>query len=203
MTKDIKDKIHLIEKDIVSWEKPLREGYMETGAGYNGKTELIRSLGMDVVSETISDYIVYATAVKYNSTIIRLGEERLLYGPSDKIEGTPENLILFSGNIAIYFAEQAVDANLKAFDLESAGRIWIAKNPTEALESHHGLYHLIFGNEITEEGKIKRIQDILNGHEQLREERESAQANRESESWEDGLNQGKSGFHDSTGLRRK
>ena len=183
-------KIFLSEGDVLPWEKPLKPGHIRSPmfSYYNGQTDLLESLGMDVVNEKLLNYNVQATSGKYLAKIIRLGE-KTYRDPSSKVEETPENLILFNGNIAIYSFGQIYGTELEGFDLKSTGRIWLARAPTDLLKSDKGLYHIVFGDEITEKGKAERIKAILNGHEQIKRDRESARFKREHESWRSGKNQ--------------
>jgi len=181
-------KIFLYEKDIILWEKPLKPGYFKSGINYNAQTNLLESLGMDTLNKSLLGYSVQATAAKYLARVIRLGKN-IYRNPSSKVEGTPKDLILFGGNIVIYLSGKIPGTTLEGFDLESIGDIWIAKTPTDILRSNDGLYNLIFGDETTEEGKVKRIKAILNGHEQIKRDRESARFKREHESWRSGKNQ--------------
>ncbi|MCK5625096.1 hypothetical protein KAI04_04605 [Candidatus Pacearchaeota archaeon] len=193
-------KIFLVENNLFNWEKPLKPGYMRSGMAYNAKTELLESLGMDIVNENIKGYNIQATAAKYLAKVIRLGKDKYR-DPSDEIKGTPEDLILFNGNIAIYLAGEIPGTKLKGFDLENTGRIWLATTPTDILKSDKGLHNLILGNELTEEGKVERIKAILRGYEQMESEEEIKQSNREHQAWKSGVSQANEGHFGTFGRR--
>ena len=183
-----KPKIFLSEGNVLPWEKPLGPGYTRGFMAYNGQTDLLESMEMDFVNESFPGYNVQATAAKYLARIIRLGKN-IYRNSSDEVEGTPEDLILFNGNIAIYLAGKIPGTELEGFDLESTGKVWLARTPTDLLRSNRGLYHLVFGDETTEEGKVERIKAILNGHEQIKRDKESIRLKRKHEAWKDGKNQ--------------
>jgi hypothetical protein len=183
-----KPKIFLSEGDVLPWEKPLKSGYFRGLLAFNGETKLLESLGMDVVNEELSDYYIQATAAKYLASVIRVGENKYR-DINSKIEGIPENLIIFNGSVVIYSSGKILGTELQGFDLESTGKIWLAREPTDVLKSDKGLYSLVFGNEKTEKGKIERIEAILNGHEQIKRDKESERIGREHASWKSGKNQ--------------
>jgi len=161
--------IYLVENDLFDWERPSKPGWMNFGLfKYNAKTEPSRSLGLDVVNEVVDGYHVVASAAKYLANVIRLNKDKN-HGYRDSgedVEGKSQELVVFNGNISIYSTGQIPGTELQGHDLDEAGKIWLARPPTELFRSPEGLYEVIFGEDNM--GKISRIEAILRGINQLK-----------------------------------
>ncbi|GAI74216.1 unnamed protein product, partial [marine sediment metagenome] len=162
MAKEKKSKaIFLTQGDLLPWERPLKPGYMRMPIGmkYNAQTELVDSLGMEIFNRDVGRYSVQATAAKYLARVIFLDKNLGLSGVIDmgtEICGTPKRRIVFSGNITIYNKGQIPGTKLEGFDLESTGRIWLARPYTLIYRSDQGLSRIILGEAVTKEGKERR-----------------------------------------------
>ena len=185
MAKEKKSKaIFLTQGDLLLWERPLKPGYMRMPMGmkYNAQTELVESLGMEIFNRDVGRYSVQATAAKYSARVILLDKNvglGVLIDRGDEIRGTLQRKIVFRGAITIYNKGQIPGTELEGFDLESTGRIWLARPPSLIYRSDQGLSRIILGKAVTEEGKERRIKAIIRGHEEIKNERANAIIERE------------------------
>ena len=195
MTEEKKEqKIFLTQGDLLPWERPLKPGYMRMPIGmkYNAQTELVDSLGMEIFNRDVGRYSVQATAAKYSARVILLDRSIGLSGVidrGDEIRGTPKRRIVFRGAITIYNKGQIPGTELEGFDLESTGRIWLARPPTLIYRSDQGLSRIILGKAVTEEGKERRIKAIIRGQEEIKRERETTRLERECAAHQSGKSQ--------------
>ncbi len=195
MAKEKKSKaLFLIQGDLFMWEKPLKPGYMRMPIGmkYNAQTELVASLGMEIFNRDVGRYSVQATASKYLARVIFLDKNVGLSGmidPNEEICGTPQRRIVFRGAITIYNKGQIPGTELEGFDLESTGRIWLARPYTLIYRSDQGLSRIILGKAVTKEGKERRIKAITIGHEEIKKERANAIIEREHAAHQSGKSQ--------------
>jgi len=197
MAKEKKSKaIFLTQGNLFPWERPLKPGYIKIpmGVKYNAQTELVKSLGMDIFNQDVGRYSVQATAAKYLAKVIFLDGSAGLNGLIDvneEICGTPQRRIIFRGAITIYNKGQIPGTELEGFDLESTGRIWLARPSAPLYRSDQGLSRIILGEAVTEEGKERRIKAIIRGHEEIKREREGIRIEREHSAFQSGKSQTK------------
>lgn len=195
MAKEKKSKaLFLTQGNLFPWERPLKPGYIKIPMGmkYNAQTELVKSLGMEIFNRDVGRYSVQATAAKYLARVILLDKNVGLNGMidlDDEIFGTPQRRIVFRGAITIYNKGQIPGTELGGFDLESTGRIWLARPYTLIYRSDQGLSRIILGQAVTEEGKERRIKAIIRSHEEIKKERANAIIEREHAAHQSGKSQ--------------
>ena len=195
MAKEKKSKaLFLTQGNLFPWERPLKPGYIKIPMGmkYNAQTELVKSLGMEIFNRDVGRYSVQATAAKYLARVILLDGSIGLNGMidmNDEICGTFRRRIVFRGAITIYNKGQIPGTELGGFDLESTGRIWLARPYTLIYRSDQGLSRIILGQAVTEEGKERRIKAIIRSHEEIKRKRETTRLESECAAYQSGKSQ--------------
>ncbi len=187
MAKEKNQGIFLTQRNLFPWKRPPKEGYCESSTRYNAQTELIEFFGMEILDQNIKGYRVCATAAKHLARVILFDRSRGVNGviePGDKIYGTPKKKIIFEGNITIYNKGQIPGTELEGFNLESRGKIWLAKPCIFEYAYSRGLSNVIFGRAATEKGKESRIKAIINGHEKIKMTEERRRSDREHPYWQ-------------------
>jgi hypothetical protein len=150
------DKVFLYNPKIIQWETPLPEGEVWMSIG---KPSILITEWEDlsILNNHSFPYRVLASATAYLADISHM--------TSDEINEV-ERGVLYSGAIAIYKAGQIPGTKINGPHFEMNGRIWESRKPNCA----RGLSNLIFGNAITPDQKITRIEAILAGYEAQRKE---------------------------------
>jgi hypothetical protein len=164
-----KQEIFLYDSSILTWERPIKEGYTSTLPIYNGSTKLINQIGFDSIDEEIGPFKIVGSAVKYLADIAHLGKDCLK--TNDSIQSDVKREILFSGGLTIYRECRIPGTRIYGYDVERHGEIWIAKKPEKQFYGSNGLKNLVLGDT---SNIPERIESILRGY-QAQEDEERKQ----------------------------
>jgi len=176
MTKTQKEKmIFLNDKNLLSW---MTADGLKPGLEYfQGSTTLKQYFGGDFLRGGTGPYIISASAAIYLADIARKREKEEDF-TGEKFK--PEEEILFVGGLQIYKEGITSTKQIKGADLVLNEKIWCAQKMDSTQAKGGGLTSLIFGNEVTNEGKAQRIESIIRGYQHLRKEEEEREKFQES-----------------------
>lgn len=160
MGEDIQN-IFLEDGSIVLWDTPPKKGNRTMPYRYNGSTELIEQIGIDLIDEELGHFRIIGSAAKYLADIIYLNQKEP-YIIGKKVTGDIKREILFDGGITVYRKGQIPGTEQNGYTLERHGRIWTATEPEEIFLNSDGLKNMIFDNSSDD---IERIEAILKGYE--------------------------------------
>jgi len=159
--------IFLDQGNILQWERPLKEGYYDSGWRNNGETKIIKFLGNENIEEEIANFLINASSAVYLAKIAFYSREKggSLWEETDKPSNPFERKVLFSGGINIYRKGQIPGTKIKGTDKVVGGKLWTARDCEDGFLNGNGLRNVIFGGEVLERDKERVIENIIEGYE--------------------------------------
>ncbi len=164
----------LKDDSILSWERPIEDGYRRLSFWYNGSTKIIEQIGFDTIDEVVGSFKIIGSTVKYLVDIIYL-DDGWFKLPDEFVSGEKKREILFSGGLTIYKKGQIPGTEIQGDNLERQGNIWVARSPEPQFYNSNGLKNLIFGNP---PDFIGRVESILLGYQTQEDKQENVKRKR-------------------------